>query len=126
METRLEPVGEPDPPQSTEEVVEKVSRPRVGARIENKLDRILEAVTGGSKESSDDGSQPEVTFEPEPEQLPRTPESNDPADGGDPDSASGDDRPGNPADTPAFTAAARRRRGFPGRKRSNPVLTTDG
>lgn len=53
---------------------EPVHRPRIGASIMQKLDEILEHVKG---EDGDDGQHvpegtPEVTFEPEPTQLPTT------------------------------------------------------
>lgn len=51
--------------------------PRLGERILSKLDEVLEAVHGG--DAGDEGEERgEVTFEPEPTQLPVTPESNDP------------------------------------------------
>ncbi len=82
--------GEPTP--ST------VHRPRIGAAIMDKLDAILEAVHG-----DDDGSgpiadgTPQVTFEPEPDQLPTTPGDEDPDDeGGD------DDKPDDTANTPVI------------------------
>jgi len=91
--------GEPSP--------SRVHRPRIGQEIMSKLDQILDHVKGGDTEHAAEGT-PEVTFEPEPEQLPTT------AGDEEPDEEGGDEDEPETANTPEVHQ--RQPFKFPGRR----------
>jgi hypothetical protein len=92
--------------------IEQVHRPRIGASIMAKLDEILEHVKGDEGEAGQHAPEgtPEVTFEPEPTQLPTTTTLEEEHEDG--DEGEGDEEP--KANTPKI--AERQPFAFPGRR----------
>lgn len=110
---RTDPEGTTDAGGGHEANVEPVHRPRIGASIMQKLDEILEHVKGD--EDSDDGGHapegtPEVTFEPEPTQLPTNTTLEEEGEDGEED----DGKEPEKANTPKI--AERQPYAFPGRR----------